>query len=68
MAIIHNPDFVAENHGTLIMLQPVSDAAKEWVAEHLPEDAQWLGPRVAIDHRCYPPIADGIVNDGFVLA
>lgn len=68
MPLVQNPDFVAENCGSLFMLQPVSDAAKEWVDEHLPEDAQWLGPRVAIDHRCFPPIAEGIVNDGLSLA
>lgn len=61
-------DFDVADHGTLIMLEPISEAAKEWVAEHLPDDAQWLGRRVAIERRFFEPIYEGIVADGLSIS
>jgi hypothetical protein len=57
-------DFTATDCGSIIMLCPKTDAAKDWCAEHLPEDAQWLGGSVAIEHRYFGAIAEGITADG----
>lgn len=61
-------DFVVSDHGTIILLRPRTDAAKDWVSEYLPEDAQWIGRAVAIERRYFEPIYDGIVGDGLSIS
>ncbi len=41
----HNPlpDFLLANHGTIFLLQPITDRASAWVREHLPPDALHFG-------------------------
>lgn len=56
------PDFVVAHHGTVITLCPMTQAATDWVAENLPEDAQRLGRSVVIEPRYWPPIAEGIAE------
>ena len=57
-------DFIVSNHGTIFLLQPLTAAAKEWVAEHLPEDHQTFGSSIAVEHRFILDIVDGIRNNG----
>jgi hypothetical protein len=58
------PDFTLNYQGTISLLLPISDAAKEWVEEHLPEDRQYFGKAVVIEHRYVDDIVNGIINDG----
>ncbi len=60
------PDFIVYGHGTLYMLLPKTQAAKDWAAEHLPDDALTLGRAIAIEHRYLNPILDGINDAGLV--
>lgn len=60
-------DFSVRNEGSLFMLWPHTAAARTWVNEHLPDDRQTLGPRIAIEHRYIGAIVDGIVNDGLTV-
>ena len=61
-------DFIVENHGSIFLLRPVSAAASDWVSEHIPEDAQWFGDAVAVEHRYIGDIVRGIQNDGFMVS
>ena len=65
---INPSDFIVENHGSIFLLRPVSPAASEWVSERIPEDAQWFGDAVAVEHRYIGDIVDGIQNDGLVVS
>lgn len=60
-------DFIAVNHGSIIMLTPVSDLAKSWVHDHLDEDAMWHGRSVVIEPRYWHAIWQGIRNDGLTF-
>lgn len=62
------PDFQVENHGTIFLFRPLSDVAREWVSEHLPDDAQTWGDAVVVEHRYIADIVDGAVNDGLEVA
>jgi hypothetical protein len=57
-------DFLVTGGGSVYLLHPLSDAAREWVGGHIPDDAQWLGRAVAVEHRYIEAIVDGIVGDG----
>ena len=66
-----SPDFSIEGEGrfcTVYLLRPLTPAAFDWIGEHIPEDAQRLGNAVAIEHRYIGPIAEGILEDGLVIA
>ena len=50
-----------------LVLLPLTDSAKIWCEEHLPEDALMFGSAYVVERRCIGPIIDGIINDGMVV-
>jgi len=38
------------------------------IEEHLPEDAQWFGNAVVVEHRCIWTILDGIQDAGLAVS
>jgi len=60
-------DFLVTGGGTIYLLHPLTDAAREWVAEHLPEDAQRLGNGIAVEHRFIGDTVRGARNDGLAV-
>jgi hypothetical protein len=62
-----NPDFFVENHGSIFLLRPVSPSASDWISENIPDDAQFLGDAVAVEHRYIADIVEGIKRDGLAV-
>jgi hypothetical protein len=62
-------DFIVEDHGSIILLRPITDAAREWVEEYIGEDNgyQGLWPTVTIEGRYLARIIDGIREDGLAI-
>lgn len=60
-------DFMLANHGSIVVLHPLTDAAREWVGEHIPEDAMSWGRGVVIEPRYWSAIEDGILGDGLTI-
>lgn len=60
-------DFSITDHGSVWLLRPCTDAARDWISEHIPSDAQFLGNSVAIEPRYVPAIINGIVDDGLEI-
>lgn len=61
------PDFIFTSHGSVCLLYPATPAAREWISEHIPEDAQRLGDAVAIEPRYAGDILEGAANDGLTI-
>lgn len=61
-------DLSIENHGTIMLLTPCSDAGREWVDSHLPEDALTWGTSVVVEPRFIFDIAEGAIRDGLEVA
>ncbi len=61
-------DFEASNHGSIVLLKPLSESAMSWVENHFPEDALMLAGRYAIELRYAPPIFEWIEADGLTIA
>lgn len=57
-------DFIVRNEGTIVLLRPVSAAAKAWAQYHLPSDAVGWGDSIVIEHRYFGDILNGITADG----
>jgi len=62
------PDFTMANHGSVILLTPLSDAAGEWCAEHLPEDAARFAQAYAMEPRYADPILHDLVEQGYLIS
>ena len=61
-------DFVAANHGSFVLLWPVTEAARSWVDDHIPDDAPVLAGRIAIELRYAPAVFEGIESGGLTIA
>jgi hypothetical protein len=61
-------DFRIQNEGSIFILYVQTDAAKQWVADNLPEDIQLWGTNgVVVEHRFILDIIDGIENSGLTV-
>lgn len=65
------PDVSVANHGSICMISALTDAAKDWVDEHVPlEDWQMWGAGVTFscEPRCVQNLIDGMMNDGLLVS
>ena len=61
-------DFSLDNHGSICILHLLSNAAKDWVEDNLPEDRMtWCGG-VVIEPRYVQPIVAGMIAEGLTYA
>lgn len=63
-------DFRYTKHGSISLLEPVTDPAWQWVIERIAveRNEMWLGYSLVIDHRYAPPVLQGIRVDGLKVA
>jgi len=61
------PDFRLTQTGSIDLLEPLTDEAREWADEFLPEDAQMLGRAYAIEPRYMIDILGGIDDAGLTV-
>lgn len=59
-------DFRLDDHGSIAVLTPLTDGAREWVDENIQVEQTW-GGGIVIEHRYVGPILEGIVDAGFTL-
>jgi len=62
-------DISINNQGSIVLLEPLTDAGRAWVKEHIGEDNgyQLDWPTVLCDHRYAWPIVKGMWEDGLVV-
>lgn len=60
-------DVVVNDQGTIVLFTPMTDTAKQWISEHIPDDAQWFGRSLVVEHRYADDIAVGMESDGLVV-
>lgn len=61
-------DFEVQNHSSIFLLCPLTDAAIEWIERYLPEDVMTFGRGVVVEHRFISDIVRGIQDAGLVAA
>ena len=62
-------DFQIADHGSIISIKPVSEAARTWVDENVvSEPWQWLGGALCVDIRCARDLIDEIAAEGFEIS
>jgi hypothetical protein len=62
-------DFTVSGDGSVYLLNPNTEAARQWVSENLPDVQSWqyMGTAIAIEHRYIVNIVEGIKGDGLVV-
>jgi len=59
------PDVRVANEGNIFMLEFCSDRAKAWQEEFISTESwQWLGSRLAVDHRFAVGVVEAMQRDG----
>jgi hypothetical protein len=61
-------DFSFTDHGSVTILTPLTQDAREWVEQNIPEDAQRWAGGVVIEPRYAPNILEGLAGDGLTCA
>ena len=61
-----NHDFSVEDHGSIFLVTPHTDAAREWWDEKV-HDGQSLGLGFAVEHRYIYDISYAILEDGLTI-
>lgn len=60
-------DFTVVGGGSVFLLTPLTDDAKNWSDEHIDPEAQKLGNGIAVEHRYIGELVDGIRAEGFTI-
>lgn len=60
-------DVEVENHGTILLFRPQTDAAREWLTSHVDSEAQWFGGALVVEPRYAADLAQGLQDEGFTL-
>lgn len=69
MSTKRKPDVVVANHGSVIMITPRTQAAREWVDENVGiEDWQWIGGAFACEPRMLGDLVNGMRDAGLGVA
>ena len=56
-----------ENHGSIVLVRPLSDSARDWLRDNIGE-AQYFGPALVVELRYVAPLVKGMIADGLVIA
>ena len=57
-------DFDLSDHGSIALIRPMTDAARDWCDEHLPDDTMMFAGAYAIEPRYAMSIVEGFLADG----
>jgi hypothetical protein len=44
-------DLHVRHAGNIFLLAPESQTGRDWLSEHAPDDAQWFGRCLVVEHR-----------------
>ena len=57
-------DVVVSYHGSICLVEPISDAAKDWIAENVDPNAQWFGNALVVEPRYVDDLVLGMIDNG----
>lgn len=57
-------DVKVQYEGKICLFHLLTQEAKDWVAEHVSDEAQFFGDALVVEDRYVGTLAAGMVNDG----
>ena len=61
-------DFKIQDHGSIVILFPISDEARDWVSEFIPEDHQHCEGGVVMGHQYADDVINGALDYGLTVS
>jgi hypothetical protein len=61
-------DVLVQDEGTIVLVRPVSAAARDWITQNVDPDAFWFGGGLVVEHRYVAPLIEGMSAAGLVLS
>jgi len=61
-------DFTVQNEGSIFLLHPETEKAKEHLIEHVAEDAQWFGDSLVVEHRYIADLVETLKENEFTVS
>jgi hypothetical protein len=61
---IAHADFRVENHGSLVLVFPITQDAKDWLDENVRGEQQWFGSGLAVEPRYIADLIAGMYEAG----
>lgn len=61
------PDVTIRYEGSIFLFNPLTDEGKNWIAEHVEEDAPRFGPALAVESNYAASLMLGMEEDGLRL-
>ena len=62
----YKPDVRIENHGSILLVHPLTDKARDWLTENT--DGQWFGSALSIEPRYVESLVEGLeCGGGFIV-
>lgn len=62
-------DFDVENHGSLVLVRPLTLAALAWLEANVADEgedmAQWFGGALVVEPRYVETLVHGLMEEGF---
>jgi hypothetical protein len=62
------PDLLIHDAGMIILFTPITDAAKQWIDEHVADDPQWFGPALVVELGYANELFKGMAEAGLSFA
>lgn len=60
-------DFVFENHGSIWLVQAMNAEAREHIASHVSDEAQFFSGALVVEPRYVENLALGLSNEGYLI-
>jgi hypothetical protein len=57
--------FRVEDHGSIVLIRPLTSDVERWFEEHVPDDAQWFGSALVVEPRYVGPIVTALIDEGY---
>jgi hypothetical protein len=57
--------FSIEQHGSIVLVRPLTDDVRKWLEENTDEEAQWFGSALVVEPRYFPPLHAALIEEGF---
>ena len=61
------PDALVHSQGEIFLFCPLTQEAKQWIAEHVEENAMWFSHALMVEHRFAWALAVGMKDAGLEL-
>ena len=63
-----NVDFRYEDHGSIALIVPLTDAGRDVLMVRAPEDACWWGEGLVVEPRYVGPFLEALDDEGFSVS